>query len=217
MLSQNTSDANSFRAYESLRARFPTWERLAAARPSEVAAAIRSGGLSNVKAPRILAILRAIEEREGDLDLSFLRRMSDAEARDYLMSLPGVGPKTAAVVLAFSLDRPAFPVDTHVHRVAGRLGLIPPKTSPANAHDILEAITPPEIRVAMHVGLIRLGTGDLQARPAEVRGLPPRGHLPHRADDPGDQREEGVNRFDGWSGRGESDPRLELGKLAFCH
>ncbi len=157
VLSQNTSDANSFRAYESLRARFPTWEALASAGPSAVAAAIRSGGLSNVKAPRILAILRAIQEREGDLDLSFLRRMSDAEARDYLTSLPGVGPKTAAVVLAFSLDRPAFPVDTHVHRVAGRLGLIPPKMSAAKAHDILEAITPPEIRVAMHVGLIRLG------------------------------------------------------------
>jgi len=157
VLSQNTSDANSFRAYGSLRARFPTWEALGAAWPSEVAAAIRSGGLSNVKAPRILAILRAIEEREGNFDLSFLRRMSDSEARDYLTSLPGVGPKTAAVVLAFSLDRAAFPVDTHVHRVAGRLGLIPPKASAAKAHDILEAITPPDIRVAMHVGLIRLG------------------------------------------------------------
>ena len=157
VLSQNTSDVNSFRAYESLRARFPTWEALARARPSEVAAAIRSGGLSNVKAPRLLAILRAIEEREGHLDLSFLRAATDAEARDYLTSLPGVGPKTAAVVLAFSLDRPAFPVDTHVHRVAGRLGLLPSKASAARAHDILEAITPPDIRVAMHVGLIRLG------------------------------------------------------------
>jgi endonuclease-3 len=157
VLSQNTSDANSFRAYGSLRARFPTWEALAVGRPSEVAASIRSGGLSNVKAPRILAILRAIQEREGHLDLSHLRRMSDTEARDYLTSLPGVGPKTAAVVLAFSLDRPALPVDTHVHRVASRLGLIPPKSSPAKAQDILEEITPPDIRVAMHVGLIRLG------------------------------------------------------------
>jgi endonuclease-3 len=157
VLSQNTSDATSFRAYESLRARFPTWEELAVARPSEVAASIRSGGLSNVKAPRILAILRAIQEREGYIDLSRLRRMGDAEARDYLISLPGVGPKTAAVVLAFSLDRPALPVDTHVHRVAGRLGLIQPRSSEAKAQEILEAITPPDIRVAMHVGLIRLG------------------------------------------------------------
>jgi len=157
VLSQNTSDANSFKAYESLRARFPTWEGVAVARPSEVAASIRSGGLSNVKAPRILAILRAIQEREGDIDLSRLRRMGDAEARDYLTSLPGVGPKTAAVVLAFSLDRPALPVDTHVHRVASRLGLMPPRSSAARAQEILEAITPPDIRIAMHVGLIRLG------------------------------------------------------------
>jgi len=164
VLSQNTSDVNSFPAYQSLRARFPTWEALARARPSEVAAAIRSGGLSNVKAPRILAILRAIEEREGHLDLSFLRAATDAEARDYLTSLPGVGPKTAAVVLAFSLDRPAFPVDTHVHRVAGRLGLLPSKASAARAHDILEAITPPDIRVAMHVRVIRLGREICQPR-----------------------------------------------------
>ena len=157
VLSQNTSDANSFRAYDSLRVRFPTWEAVAMARPSQVASSIRSGGLSNVKAPRILAILRAIDEREGHLDLSHLRRLSDADARDYLTSLPGVGPKTAAVVLAFSLGRPALPVDTHVHRVAGRLGLIEPKSSAAKAQDILESITPPDIRVAMHVGLIRLG------------------------------------------------------------
>jgi endonuclease-3 len=110
-----------------------------------------------VKAPRILAILRAIQEREGHLDLSLLRGKSDADARDYLTSLPGVGPKTAAIVLAFSLDRPALPVDTHVHRVASRLGLIPQKSSAARAQDILEAITPVDIRVAMHVGLIRLG------------------------------------------------------------
>ena len=157
VLSQNTSDANSFRAYKSLRRRFPTWEELAAARPSEVAAAIRSGGLANVKAPRILAILREIRNREGSLDLSLLRRMPDAEAREYLTSLPGVGLKTAAVVLAFSLGRPVLPVDTHVHRVASRLGLIPPKATARRAHEVLEEITPPDIRVEMHVGLIRLG------------------------------------------------------------
>lgn len=157
VLSQNTSDANSFRAYESLRRRFPTWDDLAAARPSRVAAAIRSGGLANVKAPRILGVLREIQDREGSLDLSFLRGMPDAEAREYLMSLPGVGPKTAAVVLAFSLGRPALPVDTHVHRVAKRLGLLPPKASAERAHRVLEEMTPPGIRVETHVGLIRLG------------------------------------------------------------
>ncbi len=157
VLSQNTSDTNSFRAYVSLRERFPTWEELAAARPREVASAIRSGGLANVRAPRILAILHAIREREGTFDLSFLRSMPDGAVRDYLTSLPGVGPKTAAVVMAFSLDRPTFPVDTHVHRVSRRLGLIPPEASAERAHEMLEELTPPDIRVSLHVGLIRLG------------------------------------------------------------
>ena len=157
VLSQNTSDANSFRAYASLRERFPTWEEVAAARPSQIAAAIRSGGLANVKAPRILAILRAIRDREGAFDLSFLRSMPDEAVREYLMSLPGVGPKTAAVVMAFSLGRDTLPVDTHVHRVARRLGLIPANTSAERAHEMLESRTPPDIRVPLHVGLIRLG------------------------------------------------------------
>ncbi len=157
VLSQNTSDANSFRAYASLRERFPTWDALGVARPSAVAAAIRSGGLANVKAPRILAILREIREREGRFDLGWMRRASDAEVRDYLRSLPGVGPKTVAVVLAFSLGRPALPVDTHVHRVAGRLGWLPHKTGAERAHEILERLTPEPIRIELHVGLITLG------------------------------------------------------------
>ncbi|MBI2238435.1 MAG: endonuclease III [Actinobacteria bacterium] len=157
VLSQNTSDANSFRAYGALRDRFPTWDALAVARPSAVAAAIRSGGLANVKAPRILAMLREIRKREGRFDLSWMRRASDAEVSGYLRSLPGVGPKTVAVVLAFSLGRPAMPVDTHVHRVAGRLGWLPPKTTAEKAHEILERLTPEPIRIELHVGLITLG------------------------------------------------------------
>jgi endonuclease III len=157
VLSQNTSDANSFRAYGSLRRRFPTWERLARARTSTVAGAIRVGGLANVKAPRILSILREIGEREGGHDLSWMFKATDADVRDYLLSLPGVGPKTAAVVLAFSLGRPALPVDTHVHRVAGRLGLIPSKATAVSAHELLEKLVPPPLRIEMHVGLIRLG------------------------------------------------------------
>lgn len=157
VLSQNTSDANSSRAYASLRARFPTWEELAAARPEEVAEAIRVGGLARVKAPRILAILREIRRREGGFDLSWMRRARDEEVRAYLSSLPGVGPKTVAVVLAFSLGRPALPVDTHVHRVSRRLGLIPPRASAEAAHRILGELVPPELRVGLHVGLIRLG------------------------------------------------------------
>jgi endonuclease-3 len=157
VLSQHTSDLNAGRAFESLRARFPAWEDLVEARPTEVADAIRSGGLANMKAPRIQAILREIRDREGRYDLSFLRNMTDPDAAAYLSSLHGVGPKTAAIVLAFSLGRNALAVDTHVHRVTRRLGLIPPKASAERAHIILEELVPPELRVPMHVGLIRLG------------------------------------------------------------
>jgi endonuclease-3 len=148
---------NSGRAFAALRERFPTWEALASARANEVADAIRPGGLGNVKAPRILAILHEIEERQGELDLGWMRRSSDDNVERYLLSLPGVGPKTAACVLAFSLGRPALPVDTHVHRVAARLGWLPPKTTAAAAHSVLAAAVPAPIRVPMHVGLIRLG------------------------------------------------------------
>lgn len=157
VLSQNTSDVNSHRAFAALRERFPTWEALARARPSQVAAAIRPGGLSNIKAPRILSILRTIRERNGSIDLDWMHDASDREVSDYLLSLPGVGPKTAACVLAFSLGRPALPVDTHVHRVAGRLGFLPRGTSAAAAHSIMEELVPPRLRVTMHVGMIRLG------------------------------------------------------------
>jgi endonuclease-3 len=157
VLSQNTSDVNRDRAFASLRERFPTWHEVAAARTSQIAAAIKPGGLSNVKAPRIKAILREIEERQGSLDLSWMHQAQDAEVVDYLSDLPGVGPKTVACVLAFSLQRPALPVDTHVYRVAERLGFYPPKTSTKAAHEILAAAVPPRERVQFHVGLIRLG------------------------------------------------------------
>jgi endonuclease-3 len=157
VLSQHTSDLNAERAFASLRAAFPTWADIVRARPEQVADAIRSGGLANTKAPRIQAILREIGEREGRFDLSRLRRMADAEALAFLSSLPGVGPKTAAVVMAFSLGRDAIPVDTHVHRVSRRLGLIPPKASAERAHDILARTVPDELKTPMHVGLIRLG------------------------------------------------------------
>jgi endonuclease-3 len=157
VLSQHTSDLNADRSFSSLRASFPTWDEVVRARPEAVADAIRSGGLSNTKAPRIQAVLREIREREGRYDLSRLRTMPDPEAAAYLSSLPGVGPKTAAVVLAFALGRDAIPVDTHVHRVTTRLGWIPPRTSAERAHRALEELVPAEIRVPVHVGLIRLG------------------------------------------------------------
>jgi endonuclease-3 len=157
ILSQNTSDVNRDRAWDSLRARYPTWEAVAAARPAAVAEAIKVGGLSNVKAPRILAVLREIRDREGGFDLGWMRAAPDQEITEYLISLPGVGPKTAACVLAFSLGRPALPVDTHVHRVATRLGFMAPGTPATKAHALMADAVQPKLRVAMHVGLIRLG------------------------------------------------------------
>jgi endonuclease-3 len=157
VLSQHTSDLNAERAFASLRGGFPTWDAVVGARPGDVADAIRSGGLANTKAPRIQAILREVRDREGGFDLSALRAMPDAEATAYLSSLPGVGPKTAAVVLAFALGRDAIPVDTHVHRVTTRLGWITARTGADRAHRVLEELVPAEIRVPLHVGLIRLG------------------------------------------------------------
>jgi endonuclease-3 len=157
ILSQNTNDLNRDRAYAAMRRRYPKWEDLAAARPRDLMVALRPGGLANTKAPRILAVLREIRRREGGFDLSWMEEASDEEIVDYLLSLPGVGPKTAACVLAFSLGRPAIPVDTHVHRVATRLGLLPPGTPAGPAHRILAEVVPPALRVSMHVGLIRHG------------------------------------------------------------
>ena len=157
VLSQHTSDVNAERAFASLRTELPTWDEVVRAHPEQVANAIRSGGLANTKAPRIQRILREIHEREGRYDLAALREMPDAQASSYLASLPGVGPKTAAVVLAFALGRDAFPVDTHVHRVTTRLGWVPPKTSAEHAHRQLHELIPPELRVPLHVALIRLG------------------------------------------------------------
>ena len=157
ILSQNTNDINRDRAYAAMRRRYPKWEDLVAARPRDLVVVLRPGGLANTKAPRILAVLREIRRREGGFDLSWMEEASDEEIVDYLLSLPGVGPKTAACVLAFSLGRPALPVDTHVHRVATRLGLLPPRTPAGRAHRILTEVIPPALRVAMHVGLIRHG------------------------------------------------------------
>jgi endonuclease III len=172
ILSQNTSDVNRDRAYTSMRRRYPTWEALAAARPRDLVAAIRAGGLANTKAPRILAVLREIQRREGGFDLSWMGDAADQEVVDYLISLPGVGPKTASCVLAFSLGRPAIPVDTHVHRVATRLGLLPPRTPAARAHRILADLIPPAMRISMHVGLIRHGRAICKAGRPLCEGCP---------------------------------------------
>ncbi len=157
ILSQNTSDTNSLRAYRAMRRRYPTWDALAEARVGELIETIRPGGLAATKGPRIVDVLRTIRSREGGLDLSWMKAASDSEVLEYLTSLPGVGPKTAACVLAFSLGRAAIPVDTHVLRVATRLGLVPEGTTAARAHDVLSDVIPSRLRVPMHVGLIRHG------------------------------------------------------------
>jgi len=157
VLSQHTSDLNAERAFEQLNTAFPTWQSVVDAPTIAVADAIRSGGLADSKSPRIQAILREVRDREGVFDLTSLRAMSDEEARAYLTSLPGVGPKTAAVVLSFALGRDAIPVDTHVHRVSKRLGLVPPNVSAERADRLLHELVPDGLRTQLHVALIRLG------------------------------------------------------------
>lgn len=157
ILSQNTSDRNSGRAYRALRARYPTWEAVLAAPLDELYEVIKPAGLGNIKAPRIQNTLREILARRGELSLDFLDDLSLEESRRWLMSLDGIGPKTAACVLLFALGKPALPVDTHVHRVAKRLGLIGPKISADQAHILLEAAVPPDSIYAFHVNMIQHG------------------------------------------------------------
>jgi len=157
ILSQNTNDANRDRAFKALRQRFPTWEQVRDAVPGSVIAAIRPGGLANQKGPRIQQVLRGISTERGSLDLHFLKDMPLEDARAWLMKFKGVGPKTAAIVLLFSLGRPAFPVDTHIYRVTGRIGLHPVKMRVEEVHVQLEKLLPPESYYAVHLNFIRLG------------------------------------------------------------
>ncbi len=157
ILSQNTSDINRERGFIALCARFPTWEQVRDAKEKDVIAAIRVAGLANQKGPRIQQVLREITAERGNLDLNFLKDMPLEDARNWLTKFHGVGPKTAAIVLQFSLGRPAFPVDTHIYRVTGRIGLRPAKMSVEQAHVYLEALFKPENYYADHLNLIRLG------------------------------------------------------------
>ncbi|MGI6295263.1 MAG: endonuclease III domain-containing protein [Armatimonadota bacterium] len=163
ILSQNTSAANSDRAYNSLTERFEDWSAVASAPVDKVAEAIRSGGLANIKAPRIQNILRQVESRHGSMDLQWLAEKSDTEAVEYLLGFEGVGQKTAACVLMFALGRPVLPVDTHVHRVAMRLGLIG-KVSADAAHSLLGEIVPADRVYSFHINTVTHGRQVCHAR-----------------------------------------------------
>jgi endonuclease-3 len=157
ILSQNTNDVNRDVAYDRLRARLPTWEQVRDAEVETVTEAIRPAGLANQKAPRIQEALQFITQERGELELDFLAEWPVEKAKAWLCSMNGVGPKTAAIVLLFSLGKPAFPVDTHVHRVTKRLGLISPQVSREKAHDLLEQLVPPRDFYAFHLNVIRHG------------------------------------------------------------
>jgi endonuclease-3 len=164
ILSQNTNDINRDRAFEALRAKFPTWESVRDAKTEDVITAIKPAGLANQKGPRIQQVLLAITEERGSLNLDFLAGLPIEEARSWLTKFNGVGPKTAAIVLCFSLGMPAFPVDTHVYRVTGRIGLRPEKMTVEQAHPHLESVFPPETYYAAHLNIIRLGREVCHAR-----------------------------------------------------
>jgi len=157
ILSQHTSDVNSERAGHILKAKFSSWDAIADADPVEVEKAVRSAGLAKQKVPRIQETLKRVRELTGDYDLTFLKEMPLADAKEWLKALPGVGPKTAAIVLSFSLGLPAMAVDVHVFRVTGRLGLISPKINVDKAHDVLEGFLPPDDIYGFHVALIAHG------------------------------------------------------------
>ena len=157
ILSQHTSDINSERAFRQLMDTFGSLEEVARGETELIARSINVGGLARIKAPRIKQVLNLILERRGSLDLSFLKGMPMDEAKSWLRQLPGIGPKSAAVILCFALGMPAMAVDTHVYRVAKRLGLIGPKTNYEQAHQILESAVEPEKVFPFHMALITHG------------------------------------------------------------
>jgi len=163
-LSQNTNDLNRDKAFDAIRARYANWDEVCEADPDEFMQVIRVAGLANQKGPNIQAALRRIREERGEIDLEWLKELPVEEAREWLLSFKGVGRKTTAIVLLFSLGMPAFPVDTHIYRVSGRIGLRPQKLDVDATHQYLEAAADPAQYYAMHLNLIRLGREICQAR-----------------------------------------------------
>jgi endonuclease III len=164
ILSQNTNDTNRDRGFQGLKDRFASWKEVQFADTSDVIRAIRSAGLANQKAPRIQNVLEKIYQEVGDYNVDFLVDLPIDEAKKWLISLKGVGPKTAAIVLCFAYGLPAFPVDTHVHRTGKRIGFLPEKISADHAHPVMEAIVPPEDYYQFHIHLIQHGRDTCRAR-----------------------------------------------------
>jgi endonuclease-3 len=164
ILSQNTNDVNRDVAFDALTEKFTSWEAMMRAKEEEVIEAIRPAGLANQKGPRIQNVLRQITEMRGALDLDFLKEYTPEEATKWLVQFKGVGPKTAAIVLQFSLGMPAFPVDTHVYRITRRLGLRPEKMSADKTHPHMESLLPPETYYPAHLNIIRFGREVCHAR-----------------------------------------------------
>jgi endonuclease-3 len=183
ILSQHTSDANSSRAFRRLMDRFGTLEAVALAEVAQIEEAIIPGGLAKIKAPRIKQVLNLVLDLNGSLDLSFLREMPLNEAKAWLRKLPGIGPKSAGIILCFSLGMPAMAIDTHIYRVCQRLGLFGPKVTADKAHDIMEASVEPERVFEFHVSFISHGRQVCKAqrpRCAEcvvAGGCPSRNHF----------------------------------------
>lgn len=182
ILSQNTNDTNRDRAFHALKSRFPNWEQVRLAPEEEIIETIRPAGLANQKGPRIKAVLNQVHEETGALDLNFLADMPVEEARSWLLRFKGVGLKTAAIVLQFSLGRPAFPVDTHIYRVTGRLGLRPESLSLEKTHHLMEELVDPADYYNGHLNLIRLGRETCHARKPDCPSCPVRGlcKYPHK-------------------------------------
>lgn len=157
ILSQSTSDGNRDKGFYALKANYPDWESVMHAPEAEIIDTIRPAGLANQKGPRIQAALRYVQEHQGEISLDFLQDLPLEEAQEWLVGIKGVGRKTAAIILLFSFGRPVFPVDTHVHRISRRLGLISPKVTADKAHDILQNIGDPATFYPLHLNLIRLG------------------------------------------------------------
>jgi len=172
ILSQSTTDRNRDKGFDALKARYPTWEAVRSAPLAELVETIRPAGLANQKAPRIQKALESIVAERGEYNIDFLADIPIEEAKAWLVKLEGVGPKTAAIVLCFAFNLPAFPVDTHVHRVGKRIGFLPEKISADKAHPLMEAIVPPEDYYAFHIQMILHGRSYCKARKPDCANCP---------------------------------------------